>query len=84
MVLSEFVVTHTKGHNALDLVYFADVSVTTETGMLWWKKTHCVRRKISREYVGMWFFVDDGNSTPGFQAEQLERSYRARVALGDA
>ena len=84
MVLSEFVLTDTKGRGHLDLVYFADVTVTTTTGALWWKKTHATRRKISRNYVGMWFFLDDGKSTPGWQAEDLERSYRAREVLGAA
>ena len=77
MKLSEFVLTHTKGKNALDLEYFADVSVTT--GALWWKKTE--RRKIRREYAGSWHFVDTGEFTPSFQAEQLERAYAARESL---
>lgn len=84
MVLSEFVLTNTKGRNPLDWVYFADVTVTTTTGALWWKKTHATRRKISRNYPGVWFFLDDGKSTPGSQAEDLERSYRAREVLGAA
>lgn len=84
MVLSEFVLTNTKGRNPLDWVYFADVTVTTTTGALWWKKTHATRRKISRDYTGMWFFLDNGESTPVFQAEALERSYRAREVLGAA
>jgi hypothetical protein len=77
MKLSEFVLTHTKGKNALDLEYFADVAVTT--GALWWKK--CERRKIHREFAGSWHFVDTGTFTPCFQAEDLERSYKAREAL---
>ena len=84
MVLSEFVLTHTKGRNAIDWVYFADVSVTTETGALWWRRTSAVRRKITRHYVGFWHFVDNGEMCPGDQAETLERSYRAREALADA
>ena len=84
MILSEFVLTHTKDDHPLYLVYFADVSVTTETGALWWKKKHCVRQKISRTSAGSWFFVADGKYTPGFQAENLERAYRARAALADA
>lgn len=39
MILSEFVLTHTKGRSPIDWVYFADVSVTTTTGVLWWKKS---------------------------------------------
>ena len=77
MVLSEFVLTHNNGKNALDLEYFADVSVIT--GALWWKRT--TRRKIHREYAGAWHFVDTGEFTPGLQAEQLARSYEARETL---
>lgn len=84
MVLSEFVLTHTKGRSPIDLVYFADVSVTTESGALWWKKKHCVRRKITRRYAEFWHFVDNGQMCPGDQAKALERSYRAREALSDA
>jgi hypothetical protein len=84
MVLSEFVLTNTKGKSPIDWVYFADVSVTTESGALWWKKKHCVRRKITRHYAGFWHFVDNGQMCPGDQAEALERSYKAREALSDA
>lgn len=77
MKLSEFVLTHTKGNSLMDLEYFADVSVTT--GALWWKKTEC--RKIHRNYAGSWHFVDTGKFTPGFQAEELERAYKARESL---
>lgn len=73
MKLSEFVLTRIEGKNPLDLEYFADVSVTT--GMLWWKKTE--RRKIYREYVGFWYFVDTGEFLPQCQAEALERAYKA-------
>jgi len=83
MILSEFVLTHTKGRSPIDWVYFADVSVTTTAGVLWWKKKHVERRKIMREYVDFWHFVDNGQLCPGFQAEHLERSYRAREKLAD-
>lgn len=83
MILSEFVLTHTKGRSPTDWVYFADVSVTTTTGVLWWKKKHVERRKITREYWGFWHFVDNGKHCPGFQAEALERSYRAREKLAN-
>lgn len=75
MVLSEFVLTHTTGKNAIDIVYFADVTVTETSGILFWKKKQVKRRKIAREYCGFWYFVDDGKSCPGLQAENLERSY---------
>jgi len=83
MILSEFVITHVKGKNAIDWLYLADVTVTTESGSLWWKKRNSERRKIARKYAGFWYFVDNGCMCPGSQAEALERSYRARKALGD-
>ena len=83
MILSEFVLTHKKGKNPIDWVYFADVSVTTTTGAMWWKKTCAVRRKIVRNYTGFWHFVDNGEMCPGDQSAALERSYRAREALQD-
>jgi hypothetical protein len=76
MKLSEFVLTHTKGGGLLSKEYFAEVSVTT--GFLWWKRTE--RRKIYRE-GGYWSFMDSGEFTPKFQAEALERAYRARESL---
>jgi hypothetical protein len=84
MVLSNFVLIDKKGKNDFDPTYFAEVTVTITTGILWWKQTHVVRRKISRTHVGMWFFLDDGKYTPGFQAEDLERSYRACKILDAA
>jgi hypothetical protein len=76
MKLSEFVLTHTKG-GPLNREYFAEVSVTT--GFLWWKRTE--RRKIYRECIGFWRFLDSGEFTPVLQAERLERAYRARESL---
>ena len=81
MVLSEFVLTRCKGKRLLDLVYFAEVDVTTETGKLWWKKTQCDRRNIARKEFGFWYFVDNGQMCHDGQVEALERSYFARKAL---
>jgi hypothetical protein len=81
MILSDFVLIDTIGDSPLDHVYFAEVTVTSTTGMLWWKKIHVVRRNISRNFGGLWFFLHDGKYTPEFQAEELERSYRARKLL---
>lgn len=83
MILSKFFLTNTKGRSPIDWVYFADVSVTTTTGVLWWKKKRVERRKIARDYEGFWRFVDNGATLPGFQAELLERSYRARRWWGE-
>ena len=77
MILSEFVLTHTKGSSPLNLEYFADVSVNT--GVFWWKRIE--RRKIHRKYADYWHFIDTGKSTPGTQAEDLSRAYEARATL---
>lgn len=77
MKLSDFVLTHTKGDSLLSKEYFAEVSVTT--GFLWWKRTE--RRKIYREIIGFWRFLDSGEYTPLLQAERLESAYRDRESL---
>ena len=81
MILSDFALIHTKGKSPIDFVYFADVTVITTTGSLWWKKTSTARRQIVRNYLGFWHFVDNGEMCPGDQAEALERSYNARHDL---
>lgn len=73
MKLSNFVLTKTKGNNALNLEYFAEVDVTT--GVMFWKNTK--RREIRREFGGDWHFTDNGEFTPGFSAEALARSWKA-------
>lgn len=78
MKLSNFVLTKIKGSNALDWEFFASVDVTENTGFLWWKKTKINRLAIRREYAGNWHFVETGKFTPAAQAEELERSYRAK------
>lgn len=79
MKLSNFELTKTKGKNALDLEYFAEVDVTTETGFLWWKKNETTRREIRREFCGSWHFTSDGKFTPGMQAEELARAWKAQT-----
>ena len=81
MIISEFVLTGIIQHGKVGEMLFADVSVTTETGWLWWKEKNCVRRKIAREYGCFWYFVDNGIFIPGNQVEALERGYRAREAM---
>jgi len=82
MILSEFVMTHTLGSRPIDLAYFAEVSVTTTSGAIWWK-TSTVRRQIHREYAGHWYFVDNGEFTPESQAETLERAWVATDRLAN-
>lgn len=79
MQLSNFVLTKTKGRNALDLEYFAEVDVTVVTGILWWKKTHTEIREIRREFGGFWHFTDNGQFTPCGQAECLARAWSAKT-----
>lgn len=79
MKLSNFELVETKGKSPLDWEYFAEVDVTTRIGILWWKKEHAERRKIRREYCGIWHFVDNGEFTPDFQAENLARAWRAKT-----
>jgi hypothetical protein len=82
MILSDFVLTGFSHGGAGGSLCFAEVTVTTTTGALWWKKAHTLRRKIARYRFGvLWFFVDDGTPTPGFQAENLERSFKATNQL---
>jgi hypothetical protein len=75
MKLNNFKLTETKGSNALDKEFIADVDV--ETGLLWWKKTE--RKQIRRKYCGCWHFVENGEHTPGFQAEKLARAWEAQT-----
>jgi hypothetical protein len=77
MKLSNFVLIRTKGNSCIDFEYFAEVDVTT--GSLWWKKT--TRKTIKRNYIGSWHFTDTGKFTPGFQAEELERAWKAKIDL---
>lgn len=75
MKLSNFELVETKGRNALDWEYFAEVDV--ETGHFFWKTLE--RRRIRREFVGFWHFVDTGELTPDRQAEILARAWKAQT-----
>ena len=79
MQLKNFVLTKTKGRNALNLEYFAEVDVVTTSGILWWKKTQTVRREIRRVFCGSWHFTDTGKFCPGSQAEDLARVWEAKT-----
>lgn len=52
-------------------------SVDVETGYLWWKKTE--KLEIRRKYAGMWYFVETGIFTPGFEVENLARAWTAKT-----
>jgi hypothetical protein len=73
MKLSNFEIVKVAG-GTFTPEYFAEVDVTT--GMLWWKKT--VRRQIHRKFADFWHFVDNGEFTPGFEAEKMERAAKAQ------
>ena len=75
MKIDNFTLTKTKGKNALDWEFFAEVDVTT--GVLWWKETK--RREIRREYVGSWHFTDTGEFVPGYQANALARAWKSQT-----
>lgn len=77
MILSNFVLIETKGNNALNWEYFAEVDVTTR-GILFWKKK-IERKKIRKKFVGSWHFIDTGKFTPEYQAENLARAWEAQT-----
>ena len=85
MKLSEFTLTHNvnngPGSGSFSSTDFAEVTVTTQTGWLWWEKTHTERKKIFRDYGDYWRFCDGGGFTPGFQAEELAAAWRACAKL---
>ncbi len=74
MKLSNFKVIWQHGRNELDWFTRAEVDVTT--GKLWWKKT--VTRVIAKKYASSWYFADNGEFTPGQQAEALTRAWNAQ------
>ena len=77
--LSNFKLLETRGKSILDRQYIAEVLVTTTSGMLFWKKVTAEYHKIRREYIGFWHFVDTGEYTPGDQAENLARAWKAKT-----
>ena len=81
MKLSEFTLTNTIGNTPLNTTHFAEVTVTTQTGALWWKNTYTERKKIFRNTREFWQFSDTGEHTPDFQAEELEQAWRACAKL---
>ena len=75
MKFSNFKLEARTGARYSDYVFFASVDVTT--GFLFWKKTE--RKNISRKIGDYWFFVENGKFTPGFQVEELARSWTAKT-----
>jgi hypothetical protein len=77
VTLSEFVLTDRKQTSPFRECLFAQVTVTTTTGMWPFKRTTVERREIAKDGA-FWFFTDTGEFTPGHEAEQLARAYEAR------
>lgn len=75
---SDFILTETKGKNALDFEYFANIDVCTTTGFF--KKKHITEtKKIRKTYAGHWHFVDTGKFTTGSIVEELARAWTAQT-----
>ena len=72
------------GATVFDTVYVATVTLTTTSGVLWWKRTKSEKRTVARRFVGSWYFVETGVWCPLFDSieiEALERGYYVREAL---
>jgi hypothetical protein len=78
VTLSEFVLTDRKQTSPFRECLFAQVTVTTTTGMWPFKRTTVERREIAKDGGTWWFFTDTGKHTPDSQAEELARAYEAR------
>ena len=78
MQLSNFVLIRTEGSSPSNYSFFAEVDV--ETGFLFWKKKE--RKQIAKDFAGQWAFVDTGQYTPGWQAQELARSYAFKTGNG--
>lgn len=64
--------------------YRALVDVTIEVQKKWFfskKKEVTVSEKIARTYTSPWFFIKNGDYTPSYVVEALERSYKAKMGL---
>ena len=77
MKLTNFKLVETRGRSALNWEYFAEVDV--ETRPFPFLKKRVETRKIRKEYVGAWHFVDTGVFTPEYQAENLARAWTAQT-----
>ena len=73
MKLSNFRLLEVFGKSALDWKFNALVDV--EKGVLFFKRKTTVI--IHKQYGGTWFFADTGKFTPGYDVEELVRSFVA-------
>ena len=76
MVISNFKLVDVIGTNAITWKFKAVVDVTKRVGFFRKKATE--KREVFRSYVGSWYFIDNGEVTPGYEVEKLERSLVAR------
>lgn len=74
VTLSDFDIIGVVGRNSSPDRLHASVLVTHQ--ILWMRKTRWA--KISRTCPGNWYFEETGEYCPAFQAENLERAWRAR------
>jgi len=65
-----------KGTNILNFKYNALIDITT--GFWFWKKVE-TKEICKSDYLSSWFFKDTGKFTPGFEVENLIRSYEAKT-----
>lgn len=78
MVLSDFVFLETKQvrhEYGIQTISYAEVTV--RTGHLFWKRFK--RAKIYRVLGSSWRFLDTGQHTPGWQAENLASAWKAQT-----
>lgn len=54
----------------MDKEYLAEVTVTTTSGHLWWKRTKTERRQICRRFGEYWYFADTGELLPDFRTPE--------------
>lgn len=73
MKIENFNLIERRGKKLFDFEYIAEVDVTT--GFIF-KKTE--RKKIYRDYAGLWCFVDTGIYVPEFLVERAERAFVAQ------
>jgi len=66
----------------LGTMHFAEVTVTTETGSLWWKKKTVERKTIGKNsHWILWRFVDSGEVVDSTQVDKLSEAYEMREIL---
>ena len=73
MKVTNFVPVENSRYFATGRLEFAEVDVMT--GILWWKRS--TKKKVSCTPLGTWFFIETGETCPGFMVENLARAWIA-------